>query len=75
MRRGAAERFKEGHSVVGVPMFILGVAAFGLWLGITFVRRAVVAMLFERATPKVKSEVLMFADCSREKLFTLFECR
>lgn len=29
---GAAESFKERHPVVGVPMFVLGVAAFGVWL-------------------------------------------
>jgi hypothetical protein len=29
---GAAETFKDRHPSVGVPMFILGLAAFGLWL-------------------------------------------
>jgi len=31
---GAAETFKEGRPFVGVPMFILGLASFGLWLAI-----------------------------------------
>jgi len=31
---GAAETFKERHAFVGVPMFILGVASFGLWLAL-----------------------------------------
>jgi len=31
---GAAETIKKGHPFVGIPMFILGVASFGLWLAI-----------------------------------------
>jgi len=29
---GAAETFKERRAMVGVPMFMLGVLSFGLWL-------------------------------------------
>ena len=31
---GAAEAVKDHHPSVGVPMFVLGLAAFGLWLTI-----------------------------------------